>query len=323
MIITRRSATAFLALQTIAPLLRAQSGFPSKTVQMISPSSSGSVTDLIGRIFSERLSKQIGQTVIIQNRPGAGSVIGTQALVNAPADGYALMLTNSAHAINPAVIPNLPYDTAKDFATLAIVGEAPSVLFATKTMGVKTVAEFVALAKQKPGFINYASAGNGSQSHLAGAAFAAQAGIEMTHVPYKNVPEIIPDMIEGRVQACFSTPGFLMQQARSGTLLALGASTAEDMVDPIPVLSVRKHSGINYDYSVWYAIFTSAKTPKPIQEYWSAQILQALDDPAVKEKLAVQALAPRRITLAEADDYVRRDVEKQRILVNSTSARKN
>lgn len=317
-----RRACLALLLAALACNATAET-FPSKPITIITPAGPGSVTDAVARIYAQRLTIELGQSVYVQNRPGGGTVLGAQAVLMSPPDGYTIMVTNSAHAINPSVLPKMPYDTLKDFAGVAIVANTPTLVVVTPLLGAKTLPEFLELAKRKPGFINYASAGIGTTSHLAGASFASKAGIQLTHIPYKNPSDILSDLATGRVQATFVTPGFLVAQIKEGKMLALGASTAEDMVDPIPVPSVRKHSGIAWDYVTWYGFFAPAKTPAPVMQMLSRAILKITDDPDLKAKLAAQGLLAYKLGLQEVDAYVALDIKRQQALVQTADAKRD
>ena len=187
---------------------------------MIVPLSAGTTTDIVARTIADRLGQRLGQPVVVENKQGAGGLIAAQAALSSAPDGYTILMVNSQHVINPAVNKSLPYDTLRDFVGLALVGEAPSVVVVTPTLGVRTLKDFIALAKQRPDSINYASGGIGSQTHLAGAYFASQAGISMVHIPYKVSSEVVGDLLTGRVQVSFVPAAFLLGPIREGKLLA-------------------------------------------------------------------------------------------------------
>jgi tripartite-type tricarboxylate transporter receptor subunit TctC len=186
---------AALALAVPAQAQNATDSFPSRPIKMIVPLSPGTTTDFVARTVADGLSRDLEQRVIVENKQGAGGTLAAKVTAMSAPDGYTILMVNSQHSINPAVYQSLPYDTLKDFAGLALVAEAPSAVIVSPQLGVKTLSEFIALAKQHPDTINYASSGIGSQTHLAGAYFASQAGIRMVHVPYRDSSQVIADLL--------------------------------------------------------------------------------------------------------------------------------
>ncbi len=182
----------------------AQERYPVKPVQMVVPLSPGTTVDIIARLYADRLTQRLGQAVIVQNRPGAGGTIAAQSVAASAADGYTILMANTQHSVNPALYANLAYNILRDFAGVAMVAEAPALVYVNPGLGARTLAEFVALAKAKPGTINYGSAGVGTATHLGGAYFASQAKIDIVHVPYKVTPDLVSDIVTGRIQATFS-----------------------------------------------------------------------------------------------------------------------
>jgi tripartite-type tricarboxylate transporter receptor subunit TctC len=222
------------------------------------------------------------------------------------------MMVNSQHSINPAVYQNLPYDTLKDFAGLALVAEAPSAVIVSPKLGVTTLKDFIALAKQHPDTINYASSGIGSQTHLAGAYFASQAGISMVHVPYRDSSQVIADLLGGRVQASFVPLAFVLGQVQEGQLLALAVTSHEGMQAPVKAPSVSEAAIPGYEYNTWFGFLAPAKVPSPLRERLANALQHAAGSAEVKEKLSGLAIYPRVLTLGDFDGYIKADMDKQR-----------
>ena len=318
------NAVVFFALGVLAgapACVSAQDRYPSKPIQMLVAYSTGTTTDILARTFAEKLGPRLGQTVTVQNRPGAGGTIAGQAVASAAPDGYTILSVNSSHAINPSLYTRLPYDSVRDFAGIALVAETPYLVVVNPLSGARTLKEFIALAKQKPGTINYATAGLGTSTHLAGALFATLAGIELVHVPYKTTPDLVTDLLSNRVQATFVPPAFLLGQIREGKLLALGVSTAQPLHTPFEVPSVRVATNLPYEYAAWFGFMAPAKTPTTIMETLSRAFLQIAEDKDVQEKYRSLGLAMRTLALRDFEAYVREDMTKLGPLVKASGAK--
>jgi tripartite-type tricarboxylate transporter receptor subunit TctC len=260
-------------------------------MRIILPFPAGGSTDPVARIIAQKLTEEWGKPVIVDNKPGANTIIGTEALLKAPADGHTLLYTASTHLINSLLVPNLPYDSFKDFQPIASIVRSDFVLVVHPSVPANNLREFIALAKAKPGTIDYAISGNGNPNHLAGEYFAMQAGIKMNSVPYKGGGPAINDLLGGQVKAMFSVPTAVTGHIKAGKLRAL-AYTGEK---PLPGLSIPSfaQAGLpGFEINSWNAIFVSAGTPRPIVEKLSAQIGKILALPDVKEKLAAQGQEP-------------------------------
>jgi tripartite-type tricarboxylate transporter receptor subunit TctC len=298
----------------------AQERYPSRTVQVIAPVSAGTAVDIISRIYAERLSKRLGQQFIVVNRQGAGGTIAAAGVAKSAPDGYTLFMANSQHSVNPALYDNLPYDTIKDFAGVALVAESSSVVIVAPQLGVKSLAEFIALARQKPGSINYGSAGIGSATHMAAAYFAKRAGISMTHIPYKVSSDITADLMGGRIQANFVPLAFQLAQVREGKLQALAVSSPEGISAPLQIPSVAATAIPGYEYATWYGFLAPSKVPAPVMELLAQQIREISEDPEVKERYRTLGLGTRIRTLREFDDYLKADMERLLPLARESAA---
>ncbi len=311
------------ALLACAIAANAQDKYPSKPVQVVVALAAATTADILARMYAEKLAERFGQPVVVQNRPGAGGSIAAQAVATAAPDGHTILMINSAHSINPALYSSLPYDTLRDFAGIAIVAESPALVVVNPQLGARTLKEFIALAKQKPGVINYGSAGLGTATHLAGAYFANRAGVDLVHVPYKTSPDLIADLLTGRIQATFVPPAFLLSQIREGKLLALGVSTREPMRAPLQVPSVREAANVDYEYGTWYGFLAPAKTPLPVLGLLARTMQRIGEDKDIREKYLAQGVIPRNVTLREFDAYIKADMDKLGPLVKASGAKAN
>jgi len=264
-----------------------QQAFPSKPIRIILPFPAGGSTDPVARLLGQKLTEDWGQPVIVDNRPGANTIIGTEALTKLPADGYTLLYTASTHVINPLLMPSMPYDSVKDFQPIATIVRSEFVLVVHPSVKANTLQEFIALAKAQPGQINYATSGNGNPNHLAGEYFGMVAGVKLNNVPYKGGGPAITDLLGGQVQAMFSVPTAVAGHIKSGKLRALAYTGTR----PLPGLSVPSftQAGLpGFDINSWNGVFVAAGTPRPIVDKLSAEIAKILAMPDVKEKLNAQ-----------------------------------
>jgi tripartite-type tricarboxylate transporter receptor subunit TctC len=291
--------------------------YPSRPVKLVVPFPAGVLTDFVARTFADKLSTKLGKPVLVENKPGAGGTLGVKSVATAEPDGYTLLFTNSQHAIAPAVYRTLGYDPLADLAGIAMVAESPSAVIVSPKMGVKTLKEFIHAAKSQPDTFVYASAGTGSQTHLAAAYFSAQAGIKLVHLPYRSTGSIIADMIAGRTQATFAPPGFLLGQIQSGDLLALAVTSREAMVKPIEAPSVSEAAIPGYEYSTWFGFFAPSHTPAAILGQLATVLGMAIKDAGVKEKFLKSAVITRFMPLKNFDAFVKTDIEKQALIVKA------
>jgi len=317
----RVSLTAwFLSLCAAAA---AQTDYPNRPIQMIVPLSTGTTVDILARMYADKLTQRLAQSVLVQNRPGAGGTIAAQSVAKAAPDGYTLLMVNTQHSINPALYASLPYDTLRDFSGVALVAESPALVYVNPQLGVRTLAEFIALAKREPGKINYGSAGVGTATHLGGAYFAGRAGVDLVHVPYKITSDLVADILTGRIQATFSPIAFLLPQVREGRLLAL-AVTSRERVAVLPAVPTVSESGIpGYESSTWYGFLAPARTPRSILDQLARALRQVSEEKETRDKFSAQGIVPREVALEAFDAYIRADVEKLAPLIKSIGASAN
>jgi tripartite-type tricarboxylate transporter receptor subunit TctC len=307
---------AMLASAAPAASAMAADSYPVRAITVVVPLAPGTTADLLARLFGDRLSGRLGQQVVVSNRPGAGGLIAAQAAASAPADGYTLLLANSGLAILGALNKDLPFDPIRDFTGVAMIGEAAAVVAVPPSLGPRSLKSFVDLAKAAPGTINYASAGIGTATHLAGAYFAHAAGISMVHVPYRAGSTLIADLVAGRVQVTFAPLAFMLPMLQDGKLLALAVSSAQPMRSPVAAPTAQA-SGIDYDYATWYGFLAPANTPAPILQSLSAAISEIGRDGDLRGRIIAQGIEPRAVALHDFDSQIRRDMERLAPLLKS------
>src|SRR5436190_9664444 len=263
--------------------------YPSKPIHLIVPFPPGGGNDTVARALAQQLGPDLGQPVVIDNRPGAGGSVGAELAARAPADGYTLFLAGvGSHAVNPNLHAKLPYDAVKDFAPITLVASAPSVLVVNPGVPARTIDEFTAFARANPGKLNYASNGNGSAAQLAAAMYESMAGVKMVHVPYKGIAPAMTDLMSGEVQLMFGTIVALVPHIQSGKLRALAVTSTKRsaLLPEVPTLA---ESGLpEYQAGSWYGILAPAGTPREVIERLHGAIVKALRQPDVAKRLAAE-----------------------------------
>ena len=313
-------ATMLVVVLACTAPVRAQSQpvhYPSRTIKIVVPFPAGTLTDEVARTFADELSKQVGRMVLVEDRPGAGGTLGAKLVASADPDGYTLLFTNSQYAIAPAVYKTPGYEALADFVGIALVAESPSAVIVSPKMGVTTLKQFIDAAKAKPDTFTFASAGTGSQTHLAAEYFSSQAGIKLVHVPYTDTGSIISDMIAGRTQATFAPPGFLLGQIQSGDLLALAVTSREGMVKPIKAPSVSETAIPGYEYNTWFGLFAPSRTSPAIVDRLAAALHTIAQEADLKEKLLKSAVVTRFMEPKAFDAFVKADIEKEAQIVKA------
>jgi tripartite-type tricarboxylate transporter receptor subunit TctC len=288
-------AAGAAALPAVSRLAWAQA-YPTRPVRWVVPGSAGGSYDITARVMGQWLSERLGQPFIIENRPGAGGNIGTEAAVRAPADGYTLLLVGAPNAINATLYDNLNYNFVRDIAPVASIARAPEVMVVNLSVPAKTVPEFIAYAKSKPGKINMASAGQGTPSHLAGELFKMMTGVDMVHVAYRGGAPALTDLIGGQVQVMFVGTASTIGYIRSGKLRALAVTIAMPP-EALPDVATVGEFVPGYEASAWYGIGAPKNTPAEIVAKLNTEVNAALADPKIKARLAdlggdVLALSP-------------------------------
>ncbi len=287
-----RTLLAAMVAACVAASAHAQ-GYPSKPITLIVPFPAGSTTDLVGRILQDELAKAVGQTVIIDNRGGAGGGVGTEAVARSTPDGYTLLMgTIGTHSINPAVYAKINYDPIKDFEPVIQFGTAPNVLVAHPSLPIKSVADLIAYIKANPGKVNYGSSGNGTSNHLSGAMFVARNGLNATHIPYKGGAQAITDLLRGEIQFMFYHYLPLLGHIQDGKLRAI-ANTNATRIAALPDVPVMKEAGMDdFVVSAWFGVWAPAGTPKDVVTKLNEAILKIINSPQVKKNLLTQGIDP-------------------------------
>lgn len=276
---------ALLVLFAAAPSAAAADSWPSKPIKAVVPFGAGSATDIIPRIVFEQLQSQLGQTIVVENRGGAGGTIGAAQVVKSDPDGYTWLVHSSAHTVAPALYSNLPFKPETDLVPMSMIGSVPNVLIISPSRGLKTLADFVAYGRANPGKLNFASLGVGSAVHMSAERFRVSAGYDAVHIPFKGGAEALAEVIAGRVDYYFCPIATALPHIREGKLLALAVSS-KTRAAQLPDVPTTLEAGFpDSDYTLWVGILGPAGTPKAVTEKLNAEMKKALEAPALRDKL--------------------------------------
>ena len=322
---TRRTGLKTLAAATLAVASMgsalAADAYPDKPLTMIVPFSAGGTTDILARIVGQALGQELGQTIIIENKPGAGGNIGAQQASRAKADGYTLFMgTVGTHAINQALYKKLPYDPVKDFAPLSRVANVPNLLVAHPSRPYKTVQEMIAYAKKHPGEVTYGSPGSGASPHVSGALFQSMTGAELTHVPYKGSAPAISDLLGNQIAVMFDNMPSAIQHVRSGKLRPIAVTTAKRSPELPDVPTIAAAGVPGYEATSWFGLWAVAGTPAPILTKLQTALTKVLKDPAVAKKIAAQGGEVVIETPAQFDAFIKSEAAKWGKVVKESGA---
>ncbi|MDT6963682.1 tripartite tricarboxylate transporter substrate binding protein [Cupriavidus sp. SZY C1] len=313
-------AVACLALAATAIGHAHADTYPSKPIQMIVPQAPGGTNDIVARLVAADLSQRLGQQVVVENRPGAGGNIGTQAAARATPDGYTLLMTiSSTQAINPSLYRSVPFDPVKDFEPIATVATVPNVLVVNPAFPARTMAELIALAKAKPDFYRYASAGNGTLNHLLGEMLNTTAGIKLEHVPYKGVAPALNDVLGNQVPMAFASLPSVLSHIKAGKVRALGVSSAKrsPFAPDIPAIG---ETVPGYSGDLWVALFAVRGTPRDVTQKLSTTLQAALADKPLRDKLAAQGAEVLPGSPQQLATLLRADMDKWAKIVRQSGA---
>ena len=291
----------------LSPVARAAE-YPSRTIKMVVPTGAGGITDILARLVGKSISDQLGQPVIIDNRPGAGGTIGTRAVAQAEPAGYTLLMVFPSHAANPALYANLPYDSEKDFAPISMVTKVSEILLVPNSSPAKSLTDLIELARKQQ--LNYASVGVGSLAHLATELFLTTAGVRMTHIPYRSVPQAQQAVMTGEVSAFFDTPITALPQIQAGTVRALGISAAKRLAVAPEIPTIAEAGVPGYEVTGWNGVLAPAKTPRPIIDKLNSAIVASLKTPEIEKFLREQGLEPAGNSPEEFAQLMHADIEK-------------
>lgn len=294
--------------------------YPTKPIQMIVPQAPGGTNDIVARLVAADLSQRLGQQVVVENRPGAGGNIGTQAAARAAPDGYTLLMTiSSTQAINPTLYRQIPFDPVKDFEPIAPVATVPNVLVVNPAFPAKSMAELISMAKAKPDFYRYASAGNGTLNHLLGEMLNSMAGIKLEHVPYKGVAPALNDVLGNQVPMAFASLPSVLAHIKAGKVRALGVSSAKrsPFAPDIPAIG---ETVPGYSGDLWVGLFAVRGTPKAVTDKLAATLKTALTDAPLRDKLAAQGAEVLTATPQQFAAMLRADIDKWGKIVKASGA---
>ncbi len=298
--LTRLIIAAVVAMPFASPDARAQAAYPNHPVRILVPFPPGGPADALARITGEKLAQAFGQSFIIENRPGAGGNLGMELGARAAPDGYTLTLAPVGNlTIAPSLYSKLPYDPVKDYAPITILASVPNVLVVHPSVPAKTLAQLIALAKAKPGTLNYASPGNGSGPHLAGELLKSMAGIDIVHVPYNGVAPAMNAVLGGQVQMFFAQSSVALQQVKAGKVVALGVATPKRIATAPGLPTIAEQGLPGFDVTSWYSLVAPTGTPSDIIDRLQREIAKALADPATRDKIAGLGADPVADTPAE------------------------
>ena len=315
-----RAFAAFVAAIGIAPLAHAQS-YPSKSVRIIVPFAAGGPADIYARYLGQRLQEPMGQSFVIDNRPGAGSIIGTELVSKSPADGSTLLLMSNTHTINESLIPKKPFALMKDFAPVAPINYSDLVMVVHPSVPAKSVKELVAIAKAKPRGLNYASSGNGTPYHLAGELFKSMASVEIIHVPYKGSSEARTGVMSGQVELMFDAITTMTPIIKAGRVRALG-TTGLKRSSVLPEVPTVSEAGVkDYEATIWLGVMVPTGTPKAVIDRLNAEVAKVVARPDVKKAWNEQGAEPLSMNAAEFEKYLNDDITKWTQVVKASGAR--
>jgi len=288
----------------------AAAGYPSKYVRFIVPYAPGGSSDILARTLGQKLGDALGQTFVVDNRPGAGSMIGTDIAAKATPDGYTIILSDMPHTINPSMYARVPYDPVKDFSPITVIGVSPMFLFVNPSVPAQSVRDFIALAKAQPGKIAIASGGTGATTHLMAELLQSHAGIRLTHVPYKGAGPALSDVVAGQIPATFTTMATAAPYARSGRLRILAVTSAKRL-PAFPEVPTFEESGVpGMIVEHWWGIMAPAGVPRPIIDRLRGEIIKAIASADVRERYAALAVEPRTNTPEEFRALLAADVKR-------------
>jgi tripartite-type tricarboxylate transporter receptor subunit TctC len=318
----RAAVVALLGLALVAPAapLLAED-YPSRPVRIIVPFAAGGPADVYGRVVGQYLSEALKQPFIIEDRPGAGSILGTDAVAKSAADGYTLLVMSNTHTANESLFTHKPFELMRDFVPIAPINYSDLVLVVHPSVPANNLKEFIALAKAKPGGLNYASSGPGTPYHLAGELFKAMSGTDIVHVPYKGSSGARNDILGGQVQMMFDAITTMAPNVRAGQVRALG-TTGVKRSSVLPDAPTISEAGVpGYEATIWLGVMAPKGTPQAIVDKLNAEITKAVSQPAVKNMWAEQGAEPMIMTPAEFDAYLRKDIEKWANVVKISGAK--
>jgi tripartite-type tricarboxylate transporter receptor subunit TctC len=309
-----------LALLSFSVVSWSQS-YPARPVKIVVPYGVGGSADVYARYLGAKLQESMGQTFVIENRPGGGSIVGTDVVAKSEPDGYTLLMMSNTHTVNETLIPKKPFDLMRDFAPISGVSYSDLMMVVPPTVPAASLKEFIALAKSKPGALNYASSGNGTPYHMAGELFKSMAGVDIVHVPHKGSDQARAAVLGGQVQMMFDAVPTMAAQARGGKVKALATSGAKrsPVTPDVPTLSEAGVPG--YESGIWLGLMAPAKTPRPVLEKLNAEVNKLLNSAEVKDNWGKQGTTTMGMSIEQFDKFLREEIVKWAKVVKISGAK--
>lgn len=316
--IRRALALSFATLALAGPLAaQTQGGYPNRPIKVVVPFAAGSTTDIIARAITDKMSQSMGQPVVVDNRGGASGTVGQAAVAQAAPDGYTVMIHSSSHTVSPSTFAKLPFDTLADFAPITPISSTPNVLVMSPSKNIRSLKELLAAARAKPGSLNFASAGQGSATHLNAEKFKMAAKIDATNIPFKGSAEAVNEVMAGRVDYYFSPIAPVIGQIRAGQLvpLAVGSPKRASALPDVPTTAEAGVPGSEFNF--WIGMFAPGKTPREVVNRLHAEVLKALATPEVKERFATLGADAWTLSPEQFDAYIREEIKSNAQLVKA------
>ncbi|XXQ54625.1 tripartite tricarboxylate transporter substrate binding protein [Xenophilus aerolatus] len=300
------ATAAFVSLSTLG--VQAQNAYPSKPIRVVVPFAAGSTTDIIARAITDKMGQSMGQTLVVDNRGGASGTIGQQAVATAAPDGYTILIHSSSHTVSPSTFAKLPFDTVNDFAGVTPISSLSNALVISPAKNIKSLQELLATARAKPGSLNFASAGQGSATHLNAEKFKLAAKIQATNIPFKGSAEAVTEVLAGRVDYYFSPIAPVIGQIKDGQLLALAVGSPK-RASALPDVPTTAEAGVpGSEFNFWIGMMAPAKTPREIVDRLHAEVEKALASPEVKERFAKLGADPWTLKPRQFDAYIKEEI---------------
>ena len=308
----------FALLLAFASAASLAQSYPARAVKVIVPYGVGGPADIYGRFLAAKLQEVLGHPFVVEDRPGGGSIVGSDAVAKSPADGYTLLVMSNTHTVNETLIPKKPFDLMRDFAPISGINSSDLLMVIHPSVPAANLKEFIALAKSKPGSLNYASSGPGTPYHMAGELFKAMAGVDIVHVPHKGSDQARTAILGGQVQMMFDAITTMAGQARAGKVRALGTtgSSRSSVTPEVPTIAEAGVPG--YEATIWLGLMAPAGTPRPVLEKLNTEVNRIINAPDVKETWAKQGAVPMAMPLDEFGKFLREDIAKWAKLVKAT-----
>jgi len=315
--LTRRAAAAVAAFAFAAPLAAFAQAYPNKPIRVIVPFAAGSTTDIIARAIADKMGQSMGQQLVIENKGGASGTIGQAQVATAAPDGYTIMIHSSSHTVSPHTFAKLPFETEKDFIGITPISSTPNVLVISPAKNIKTLKDLLATARTRPGAMNYASAGQGSATHLNAEKFKLAAKIDATNIPFKGSAEAVSEVIAGRVDYYFSPIAPVIGQIRTGQLVPLAVGSPKRAA-ALPEVPTTAEAGVpGSEFNFWIGMFAPAKTPKEVVDRLNAEVVKALNTPEVKERFIALGADAWTLKPEQFEAYIRDEIKSNAMLVKA------